>query len=89
MPQVSPQQQAARAAIMARLETIKGWLEAEDLETVAKKAGLALGTVKQVKKGSKWNTEAAKLLIEQALLRKSYYEKTAGVLLDEKTGEPV
>lgn len=89
MPQVSTQLEAARTAIRNRFDQLKGWIETEDLHQIAEQCGLTVGTLKQIKKGAKWNTKAAELLIETALLKKAYYEKMAGSPLDEESGEPI
>lgn len=89
MPIVSDQLQEARNAVKERFRTMSGWLEAEDLEAAAEETGLALGTIKQIKKGAKWNQKAVEFLINQAKRRQTYYEQLADVPLDEETGKPI
>lgn len=89
MPHVSEQQQSARTAALERLNTIGGWLEAEDVAAVAAETGLSEGTVKQIRKGARWNSEAVRLLIEKAVERQTYYETLTDSRLDEKTGKPI
>jgi hypothetical protein len=89
MPAVSSTLQNARGAVGDRFNTIKEWLEPADIEAVAADCGLKVGTVKQIKKGVKWNTVAVALLIQKAEARKAYYEELAGSPLDDESGEPL
>jgi hypothetical protein len=89
MPSISSTLQKARGAVGDRFNTMKEWLEPADIESAAADSGLSIGTVKQIKKGVKWNTQAVALLIEKAEARKAYYEKLAGSPLDEESGEPI
>lgn len=88
MPTVSPQIAAARQTVTDRFNTMKNWLEPEDIDAAAEATGLSRNYLAQIRKGVKWNQQGVEALIGAALERKAYYEKIAACQLDEETGKP-